>query len=139
MSRNLLNKRCDRCDGIVLCLEDARALRPEEGGVYYEGFKDLLFANADCVVCGAQYLAWMHLDKYHHDLSYRSTFNDEPGEKDLPEWSGNIEMPSTRTYREDGAWLTAGGGCSAEGYTPRASYVSWYDELSFARWKDRNE
>jgi hypothetical protein len=60
----------------------------------------MLCADASCTVCGAKYTAWVGptADGYgmgpaarqiaaecgFYDLSYRSTFNDEPGPKDLP-------------------------------------------------------
>jgi hypothetical protein len=53
----------------------------------------MLVANATCPNCQARYLAWVARIPYrrewlsyegYEDLSYRSTFNDEPGLGDLP-------------------------------------------------------
>jgi hypothetical protein len=80
--------------------EDARALAPEEGGRYYERYRGRMYANAECA-CGARFLAWLERGETWNqgtrqfephgweiaDLSYRSTFNDEPGEGDKPDLS----------------------------------------------------
>jgi hypothetical protein len=75
------------------------------------GFADMIAAHASCVDCKAKYLAWVnladcvgygswymqkhgrngkHLDndgneRGFYDLSFRSTFNDEPGPEDMPD------------------------------------------------------
>lgn len=113
MSRNLGETTCDRCHlplvkltGPTYCGE----------GTYREG-KTL--ADAECEFCGALYTAWLD-DHYtgcvagicenpelkdergwchcegcsnsFYDLSYRSNFNDEPGESDLPPYMTPLEM-----------------------------------------------
>lgn len=91
MSRNLGYTLCDRCGSDVRLEETPRYITPEEAGPYFRNYHGMLVANAVCWDCGARYLAWMN---YHGlpapedgrpvDLSYRSTFNDEPGPDDLP-------------------------------------------------------
>lgn len=103
MSRNLLRTDCHRCQGAVTLTGPAHPITREEGGVYIDEYKGMIVADATCSVCGALYLAWVngrpdwmlgHLaprnrpsDAPFVDLSYRSTFNDEPGAGDLPPWS----------------------------------------------------
>jgi hypothetical protein len=66
-------------------------------------------ANAECPVCKAKYLAWVYPPtkgrhagrSYYHngafyDLSFRSTFNDEPGESDLPVFEAERSWVRTR-------------------------------------------
>lgn len=107
MSRNLSQKHCNFCHAEpIILLEDSRPISKKEAGNYYKNYKGLLVANAECDVCGAKYLAWIdertiigdHLkslkkysisprfstNKDYFDLSFRSTFNDEPGNEDLP-------------------------------------------------------
>jgi len=98
MSRNLARASCPYCDGRVVLEEEPRPVRHEEAGVYFMEYRDVLVvANAHCEDCEAQYLAWVehrgsagHLawpmepGQTHRDLSFRSTFNDEPGDADLP-------------------------------------------------------
>lgn len=71
-------------------------LEPEHGP-YCHG---LWVADAECVDCKTKYTAWVgpaegnygrrvidiNLIEEHgfYDLSYRSTFNDEPGKEDIP-------------------------------------------------------
>ncbi len=102
MSRNSNCTVCLYCGAVVVPQEEARLITEEEANGYYEQFRDLWVANADCPDCEAKYLAWMsNWPRYefgHHshiprtprfisDLSFRSTFNDEPGEEDLPKYS----------------------------------------------------
>lgn len=103
MSRNLLSINCARCGGFVKPEEDPRPITSEEAGRYYEEYEGMLVANGLCVICGAKYLGWVdettRTRAFRHarkaavfepfiDLSYRSTFNDEPSEDDLPLWNG---------------------------------------------------
>jgi hypothetical protein len=79
-------------------------------------------AAAECPQCGARYLGWIEgeplnrcadlengrrpLFGHFFDLSYRSTFNDEPGSGDLPPWQGSNEHdvePRTLTIYDDNA------------------------------------
>lgn len=98
MSRNLLSKRCVHCGHDVKLLEEPRPITEEEAGVYFDEFRTMEVANAECPACKAKYLAWVNPPTQgihagttrgeaidgHYDLSYRSTFNDEPSEEDLP-------------------------------------------------------
>lgn len=95
MSRNLARTTCRTCESEVkVC------------GIPYKGAENgLWLANAECTACGTKYTAWIGptLDGYgsrevdrnlvrdrgFYDLSYRSTFNDEPGEGDVP---ANVEV-----------------------------------------------
>lgn len=93
MSRNLCRTDCRTCDSkVTLC-----GVPYKGDGHYCEG---LWLADAACTVCGTKYTAWIgpspegygdrstdrDLVRAHgfYDLSYRSTFNDEAGEGDLP-------------------------------------------------------
>ncbi len=93
MSRNLCRTDCRTCESKVeICGIPYRG-----DGTYQEG---LWIADAVCTVCGTKYTAWVgptrdgygarDLDRQlvrdhgFYDLSYRSTFNDEPGADDLP-------------------------------------------------------
>lgn len=94
MSRNLARTNCRTCESAVrLCGVPYRS-----SGVYSGG---MWIADAECEVCGTKYTAWIgprdddlygsrDVDRRNvrdfgfYDLSYRSTFNDEPGPEDLP-------------------------------------------------------
>ena len=100
MSRNCAGgTNCQVCDGHVLHEEAERPIARKEAGPYFEEYEGMLVANAHCRDCEAKYLAWVRGPKSwtyghmawsnytpngHVDLSYRSTFNDEPGEADKP-------------------------------------------------------
>lgn len=108
MSRNLGQTHCDYCLSEVVCVEAARPITKEEAGPYFAEYEGMLVANAECPLCLAKYLAWV--DETHRknrqwsdyyrrpvgldaramptpvDLSFRSSFNDEPGDDDLPEY-----------------------------------------------------
>ena len=109
MSRNLCRTTCYYCDGAVLFVESPRPCTPVDCGLYYDEYEGMLVAHAVCEDCEAQYLAWVDErprvrqsgwpaqfteDGGHFDLSFRSTFNDEPGKRDLPRWE--IETVATR-------------------------------------------
>jgi len=104
MSRNLGRTDCAVCDAghddIALC-EQPRPITERDAGRYYAEYKDrLIVANAECTTCGAKYLAWISIHRTvidrqgtnfdnsfgvrFCDISFRSTFNDEPGPDDLP-------------------------------------------------------
>ena len=104
MSRNLSRVDCYFCSGRVVTEESPRPIRRDECGVYFDcdhGYEGLLVAGAHCYDCNAKYLAWadettivrhrswhrrvMESGHSHFDLSFRSTFNDEPGPEDLPD------------------------------------------------------
>ena len=105
MSRNIGKTDCYFCDGDVQMTEAPRDATRGDVGRYYDasadgfGFAGMVCANAECVDCEAKYLAWVslklcagygahprHEDPPFFDLSFRSTFNDEPGESDMPKW-----------------------------------------------------
>ena len=121
MSRNLMRTDCDFCRGRVELVEEPRRVTREDVGAYYEtrcgyGFAGMVVADAACVDCEAQYLAWVSVedcDGYRgrlnecpdgcrfFDLSFRSTFNDEPGQSDMPRW--RVERVVTTTRHPIGA------------------------------------
>lgn len=96
MSRNLCRTGCPCCDGQPVLTETPRPIREDEAGAYYHEYQGMMVAEAECPDCHAKYLAWVtghvHCDRMrwaaqglpYVDLSYRSTFNDEPGPEDLP-------------------------------------------------------
>jgi len=107
MSRNLCKTECDQCGGVVQTVEPPRNLTVEDAGVYFNELRGLIVANAECTVCAARYIAWLdgsnrtgYIPNYGidrspepqrndnlymiKDLSYRSSFNDEPGDDDTP-------------------------------------------------------
>lgn len=112
MSRNLGRDNCRFCYGEVTLVQKPRPITREEAGVYYDvgrdgfGYAGGIFANAECIVCRAKYIAWVDLSvcagygRYEQmradpgalhgrpffDLSYRRAFDDEPDEADLPDW-----------------------------------------------------
>lgn len=95
MSRNLCRTDCDRCSGPVNLEEAPRLITREEAGRYFPEYRSMSVANAYCIECGARYLAWVSNiphrqpdpSKPFHDLSYRSTFNDEALPEDLPAYN----------------------------------------------------
>lgn len=111
MSRNLLQTECDVCDSEVEMVEDPRKITVEDAGVYFEEYESMVVADAECTRCHAKYLAWVEPPqnsdsqrssngaKKFFDLSYRSTFNDEPGEEDIKHCSRNLELK--RAKEED--------------------------------------
>lgn len=90
MSRNLARTDCYFCGGHVVDVEEPREITAEDCGAYLETYAGMTVANAECRVCGAKYLAWVTtLFSWHgRDLSFRSTFNDEPGDADMPTREG---------------------------------------------------
>ena len=94
MSRNLASTNCDRCGATRIILDESpRLITRRDAGRYAEEYSGMKVANATCPRCQAQYLAWVSdcphggwidPDDAYFDLSYRSTFNDEPGMRDLP-------------------------------------------------------
>lgn len=96
---------CRFCDGTVVCIESPRpVVVADTGASNFDGCAGLIVARAECVDCEGKYLAWLnHPRSWGHartedihvqlddnlapvirDLSFRSSFNDEPGENDLP-------------------------------------------------------
>jgi len=98
MSRNLCDTECYFCNGKVEVTGEVHDATEADVHRYFSEYKGCRFADAECVMCGAKYLAWMDtrahgrrhgydgytFDGTPHDLSFRSTFNDEPGEDDMP-------------------------------------------------------
>jgi hypothetical protein len=107
MSRNLGRTDCYFCHGEVVLVEPERLITRDDCGGYYDdrgggyAYAGAIVASAECKTCLAKYLAWINMtackgygshpyferskDAPFFDLSFRSTFNDEPGEEDLPE------------------------------------------------------
>ena len=114
MARNLGQTSCARCGKaqVIKPTERPRPITQEEAGAYFDEYEGMLVAEAACWICGARYLAWVDerprvrpsfyvggvsTPRYaepvppytaggYFDLSYRSTFNNEPGSADLPPW-----------------------------------------------------
>lgn len=114
MSRNLCQSSCYFCQcGNIVLEETPRPITKADAGYYFDEFEGLIVAHAHCFQCEAKYLAWLDGSKRKSaskgwgwdwprrredggpgDLSFRSTFNDEPGEEDMPKWK--IVMVATR-------------------------------------------
>jgi hypothetical protein len=96
MSRNLCATDCYFCRSDVRLVEAPRHVELRDVGPRYATEYDgLIVADAECTACGGKYLAWVDWPNGHEhwhkrdcddfrDLSFRSTFNDEPGEADMP-------------------------------------------------------
>jgi len=102
VSRNLCKKECDFCYLDEVVITGPIFNFEERYDCYLHEYTGMKVADAECAYCGAKYLAWVEeapgkrrtcwgYDEYtseerrFYDLSYRSTFNDEPGKEDLPE------------------------------------------------------
>ena len=94
MSRNLCSTSCYYCHGVVKLVAEKAPITTEERGPYNE-YDGMNVAPAECVDCLAKYLAWVDWPSrpsrsdYNQGgeffaLSFRSSFNDEPGPDDLP-------------------------------------------------------
>jgi len=112
MSRNLCITNCYYCEHSIELLEDPREITERDAGVHYDTYRGMLVADAQCPICLAQYLAWIDDSNCSghrrckpgypgygkcFDLSFRSSFNDEPGEKDKPQY--NVQKVYLRTDR----------------------------------------
>ena len=98
MSRNLLSTDCYFCHTAVELVGSVHPITKDEAGGYFDEYEGLVVANASCPDCKAKYLAWVDetprnkpsFDRVpsnsvpFFDLSFRSTFNDEPGDEDMP-------------------------------------------------------
>ncbi len=101
MSRNLGSTCCAICSGSIVLEESARPIVAGDAHVYFAEYQGMLVAAAHCYDCNAKYLAWVDTarnqrlnrghwkrreydDREFVDLSFRSSFNDEPGPEDLP-------------------------------------------------------
>ena len=118
MSRNLGRTNCDYCDDALRLEEAARPITREDAGAYFEEYEGMLVAAASCPSCGAEYLAWVDARQCasfgtdfgqgpekcgFFDLSYRSAFNDEPGERDRPKRRVRVRVVRECTAPYDGA------------------------------------
>lgn len=102
MSRNIASVTCEFCKEPVELTEEPRPITANDcGATYYPAHAGMLVANAQCGLCLAKYLAWVGAgtnprmtpwwgnagdETKFFDLSFRSTFNDEPGPDDLPKY-----------------------------------------------------
>lgn len=101
MSRNRTETYCEFCSADLKLEEEPRPITREEAGVYFGEYEGMLVAKAACPECEAKYLAWCKprpdrasslrlfgedLLRGFYDTSFRSTFDDEPGEEDLPKY-----------------------------------------------------
>jgi len=118
MSRNLLADKCVVCGDEVELDEHPRQITKEDAGTYLDEYRGMLVAKAHCPSCEAQYLAWMDDTNSEtrrrwpgrprsnsarpgrpFDLSYQSSFNDEPGEGDGPRWTIQTVVTRIRVTR----------------------------------------
>jgi hypothetical protein len=114
MSRNLGITNCRFCHDEVRMTEPPREATRADVGACYDtdngyGYQGMILAHAECVTCCAKYTAWVSLaacagywsrrverNEYgFFDLSFRSTFNDEPGERDLPDFKVEYVLQKT--------------------------------------------
>lgn len=118
MSRNLCQRNCYYCGDIPRLTEDARPVTPDDcGSRYFDEYKGMTVAAAECPSCEAKYLAWIdppeswamhgwYVNKYgdtrHFDLSFRSTFNDEPGPTDTPVYKVELQRVRVGLWRSEG-------------------------------------
>lgn len=90
MSRNLCRLDCYICQAPVTMT--GTPYRLPDDHIHCAG---LVVCDAECSACEARYTAWLGggsappRDPYRgdagfYDLSFRSTFNDEPGTEDVP-------------------------------------------------------
>jgi len=108
MPKNLNATECVHCGNEVIIEEMPRRLTIREGRHFFNDCEDVLFSDAYCPICLAKYLAWMNgrtksgydliPEVYGKpaDLSYRSTFNDEPGIEDLPKYDVQVIITRIR-------------------------------------------
>lgn len=117
MSRNLARTDCYFCGGLVRCVEWTRTISKNDCGVYIDEYRGMAVANATCSRCDAHYLAWLgrpdiwprpipppeHVDAIY-DLSFRSTFDDEPGITDLPKYHVVEQKVLVPFFASDDGW-----------------------------------
>lgn len=104
MSRNLGRSDCYYCASTRIVYEEApRPITRADAGVYIDEYEGCIVAAAHCYECEARYLAWFDKSAHgrrfdyghgrtfslteHCDLSFRSSFDDEPGVDDVPRWN----------------------------------------------------
>jgi hypothetical protein len=113
MSRNIGQRDCYFCPSKVILIEPPRLVTKEDTGAYQSEFEGMMVANAKCPACLAKYLAWVtgppgsswnnlprEENQTHVDLSFRSTFNDEPGEDDLPRYKVQTKLVRIGVFTE---------------------------------------
>lgn len=104
-----------------MLIEEPREITENDAHIYFEKqYKGMIVANADCPECGAKYIAWVDERKNaiwsfestpayitprrpdpevgFIDLSYRTSFRDEPGEGDLPPWTPPLRIRFRSEY-----------------------------------------
>lgn len=104
MSRNLADRCCYFCQGDIKPQEEPKPITEEEtGSHYFNEYRGMLVANAECELCEAKYLAWCSertgmspTEDGVCDLSFRSTFNDEPGADDMPKYKITRHVSHTK-------------------------------------------
>jgi hypothetical protein len=91
MSRNLCRTDCCYChyDLENEPLINVHKITKQEAGNYYQVLYDLNVCDITCPICGSSYIGWIGPDSRHpkptlFDLSFRSSFNDEPNPEDKP-------------------------------------------------------
>lgn len=133
MSRNLGSRCCVFCNGDVKCIEVPRDITRADCSPYFDDYKGMVVAFAECEDCEAPYLAWLDGSKVDGgwgypnaewidgrlvpgDLSHRGSFNDEPGIDDFPKYKIRVEKirEPWPMCGECGAPLEACGTCSRE-------------------------
>ena len=104
-----------KIDGPPTAFRDYKPQWHEDGQREYRNLK---VAHATCPLCLAKYAAWFPWDdgsRYgwfqeagpsgYTDLSFWSTFNDEPGREDLPEFEIKTTVTHERVGTYRGHWL----------------------------------
>lgn len=138
MSRNLARTSCYFCEGEVITTGPEKSFAdtyPE--CVYRDEYEGLLMAPAECSMCLAKYSAWMNhsgplwsyrgsadmgTGRTFHDLSFRSTFNDEFDQEDAPVFEVKNGM-------RVGWWiLSEGAEFWVEGFRRRAEWRAKMEE-----------
>lgn len=113
MSRNIGQRDCYFCPSKVILVEAPRPITDLDCGGYISEYHGMTVANAQCPACLAKYLAWVtgpagsnwnkmpeEEGQTHVDLSFRSSFNDEPGEDDLPRYVVETRYVRVRAFTE---------------------------------------
>ena len=95
VSRSLGQRQCRFCGMLPDVFGEKHPITENEAKAkkYYDEYRSrgLIVAQARCPACLAQYWAWVSIDGVdadrdlgHLDLSFYSTFSDEPGSTDKP-------------------------------------------------------
>ncbi len=122
MSVNLGRTDCYFCGTYPVLDEEPRLMTLEDSPCWYDGYPGMIVAKASCPQCCAKYIAWVKdsalfrekhggreqklsdygEDATHFDLSFRSTFRDEPGRDDIPLYEVVYEPRRVGPYK--GFW-----------------------------------